>query len=235
MKLAPSKVKVENKWSPSQINNGDTEGYLLDRLEHNSVKDQTVITTGFAYGLPKLADNVALWLEGNVIANNLKEFSGDLSAVAAYNKQYFVGTKVLGNLQTRKLSEAHGFVAAEFENNFVYLNSNCLARKIKLGFSTPNIQYLQRLAGETQIELDENYQLKGTPTSNIAFSNKINDDTTLKVKFDISKDIHFHFSCIHKLSKNLSFTVGDSFNPLGLHKNSGKEIYNFGVSLEANL
>lgn len=235
MKLTPAKVKIEKKCFPAELNKGDAEGSFLGRLEHKTGKDCTDITAGFAYGMPKLADNAALWVEGNVVSNNCKEFAGDLSAVVGYNNQYFIGSKILANLKTQKLNEAHGFLAADFDKNFVYMNTNCLERKIKFGFSTPNVEYLERLAGETQIELDDKHQLKGTPTSTIALSHKVNDDSKIKVKFDITKDIHTHFSFIHKISKNLTLTVTDYCNPIGFFKNSGKETYKLGVSLEANL
>jgi hypothetical protein len=235
IKLTPSKVKIEKICTPAMVNDENTEGSFLGRLEHKTGKDYTDIAAGFSYGLPKLQDNVGLWFEGNVITNNLKSFAGDLSAVGALNNQWFVGTKVVGDLKAQKLSEAHGFVAVQVDNNFGFLLSNCLERKIKLGFWTQNIEYFSRVAAETNIELDDKYGLKGSPTSTVAFEHQLNDDSKLKVKFDIAKDIYTHFSFVHTINKNLQITITDECNPLGFFRNSGKEQYKLGVAFEANL
>jgi len=207
----------------------------LGRLEHKTGKDHTDITAGFTYGLPKLNESLGLWLEGNVITNNFSKFSGDLSAVAAFENQWFVGTKVLADLQTQKLNEAHGFVAVSVDNNFGFLLSNCLARKLRVGFWTPNVSYFSRVSAHTDLELDDKYALKGSPTSTIGFEHDYSEDSRIKAKFEVSDEIKAHFSFVHKLNKNLTLTITDSCNPLGFFRNQGKEKYELGVAFEASL
>jgi len=217
------------------LNEGDNEGYALGRLEHKTGKEYTDVTGGFTFGNPKLVDNAGLWVEGNVVSNNLKNYAAHGSWILGYENQWFVGSKVIANLHTQKLDEAHGFVAAKFNDSFAFFLTNCLARKFRVGFWTPNIQYLKRFQAETQFELDEKHQLKGSPTSTVAFTHKLNDDSAFKAKFDISKEVYAHFSFVHKINKNLQITLTDYANPLGFFRNSGKEQYKLGVSLEANL
>lgn len=236
LKLAPAKVKIEKKCNPEFINKDGTEGSFLGRVEHKVGKDSTDITAGFTYGLPKLAENAGLWLEGNLVTNNFKSVGGDLSAVLGLNNQYFIGGKVVGDITNQKLSEAHGFLAAYFENRIAYLSSNCLERKLRLGFSIPKFQVFDTFAAETEIELDDKYALKGTPISRVAYSYKVNSDSRLKVKLDISKDIFAHFSFIHKINNNLQISFTDYAKPLAFFSRKGdNSLYKLGISLEATL
>lgn len=236
MKLTPTKAKIEKKCKPEFLNGDDKEGQFLGRLEHSTAKDHTDITAGFTYGLPKLADGVSLHTEGNLTAHNsYKEVTGDLSAVFGYNNQFYLGTKVGADLKSQKLGEVHGLFGVHHDGNFAYFVSNCLARTMRFGFSTPHVQYLDKLAAEARLELDDKHKLKGDVTSAVALTHKINDDAKIKVKLDISKEVYAHFSLIHRINNNLTLTMTDYCNPMGFFKNSGKEGYKLGVSLEANL
>lgn len=217
------------------MNNDSTEATFLGRVEHKIGKEYTDVTAGFSYGLPKAADQVGVWFEGNVISNNLSTFTGDFSAVFGFDKQYFLGSKAVGDFKAQKVTEMHGFVAAKLADYFIFLSSNCYQRKIKIGFSTSSFEYFNKLYAETNIEFDDKYNFKGSPSSTVAFENKINDDTKFKTKIDISQDINVDLSFVHKISPTLQLTIGDYMNPLGFFKNPGENMYKLGVSLEANL
>ena len=235
LKASPSKAKLEFKANPPTMNDDSNQVTFVSSVEHKIGKEYTDLKAGFSYGLPKVADNAGLWIEGNAVTNNLTAHTGDISAVIGYQDQYFIGSKSVANLNTQKVTEMHGFLAAKVNESFMFLLSNCYERKIKLGLSTPKIDYFDKLSAESNIELDEKYQMKGSPTSTIAFEHKLNGDSKLKTKLDIAQDIYVNLSFVHKINPNLQITIGDSLNPLGLFKNSGKEVYKLGVALEATL
>lgn len=235
LKLAPSKVKIEKKWLLEKVYDPSTIGTFFGRLEHKVGKDSTDLTAGFQYAVPAFHEGIGIWTEANLVSNNLKSWAGDASAMVNLNHNIWIGSKLIGDLQSQKLNEAHGVLAANFDGNFAYLVSNCWERKVRLGFSTPAIQYFNKLAAETKIDLDEKYAIKGTPESTVAFSSKLNDDSALKVKFDITKDVHVHFSFVHRINKNLQITVTDHANPMGFFKNQGDAQYKLGIALEAAL
>ena len=233
LKLTPSKIKLENEYSPEQLNSGDSIGSLIAKLEHKIGGENPDITTGAKYGLPKLHDSAGLWLEGNLTYKKCKQLNGDISGLISVNNQFFVGSQIIGNLETRKSDEITGICAAKFDDNFVYLHANCLKHIIRLGLATPQISYINKISAEAKVDLDGKGPLTDRTTGQVAFDYPINNDSKLKFKFDISKNIYAHCSFIHKINENLKLTVTDSANPAGFFKNSAAEKYKLGLALEA--
>ena len=234
IKLAPSKIKIEKKCKPEQINDENTKGSFLGRLEHKVGSDKPDLTAGFTYALPKAHEDVGVWTEGNVTYKGLKDWAGDVSALFSFKNQFFVGSQITGNLQTRKVDKITGIVGAQFDDNFVYMHANCLDHVIRVGFSTKQIEHVGTFAAESEIKMKEQGPIQDRTTTKIAFDHKINDDSTFKMKLDVTKQVYAHLSFSHKINNNLKVTLMDHANPLGFFKNSAKESYRMGVALEGN-
>jgi hypothetical protein len=234
VKLTPSKIKVENKFKPSQINDENTKGSLLGRLDHKVGSDKPDLTAGFTYALPKAHEDAGAFFEGNVTYKGLKDWTGDISGLLSYKNQFFLGSQINGDLQTRKADKITGIFAAKLDDNFVYLHANCLEHVIRVGFSTQKIEHIGTFAAETEIKLREEGPIQDRTTGKIAFNHKLNDDTTLKIKLDVTKQVYVHMAFSHRINKNLMVTIMDHANPLGFFKNSAKENYRLGVALEGS-
>ena len=233
MKLTPSKINIENEFNPDQMNDENTIGGLVGKIEHHP-GSATSVTAGFKYGLPKFQEHFGLWFEGNAIWGNPNNWTGDVSAMIGVNDQYFVGTKIVSNLKTRKTDEITGIVATKFDDNFAYFHANCLEHKLRLGFSTPHVPEFTKVAAEAKIDLKGEGSLTDKTTSEVVLDKSLNDDTRFKMKLDLSKSLLAHFSFIHRINKNLTCTITDSVNPIGFFKNAGKEKYRIGVAFEAD-
>lgn len=234
IKLAPSKIKIEKKCKPSQINDENTKGSFLGKLEHKVGSDRPDLTAGFTYALPKAHEDVGVWTEGNVTFKGLKDWAGDVSALFSYNNKFFVGSQINSSLQTRKADKITGILAARFDDNFVYMHANCLDHVVRVGFSTKQIENIGTFAAESEIKLKEQGPIQDRTTTKIAFDHSFNQDSTLKVKLDVTKQVFAHLSFSHKINKNLKVTLMDHANPLGFFKNGAKESYRMGVALEGN-
>jgi hypothetical protein len=234
VKLTPAKIKVENKFKPSQINDENNKGSLIGRFEHKVGSDKPDLTGGFTYALPKAHEDAGAFFEGNVTFKGLKDWAGDISGLLSYRNQFFLGSSIKGSLQTRKADEITGVFGAKLDDNFVYLHANCLKHVIRVGFSTKMIEHIGTFAAETEIKLKDEGPIQDRTTGKIVFDHKLNDDSTLKVKLDISKQVYAHMSFSHKINKNLKVTLMDHANPLGFFKNSAKENYRLGVALEGS-
>jgi len=219
---------------PEQINTADAEGSFLGRLEHKTGNDKPDLTGGFTYGLPRLSDDVGAYFEGNVTYKGMQEWNGDLSAMFTYQNQFYLGSKITGCLKTRKASEITGIAAANIDGNFIYMHTNCLKNILRFGFSTKNVEHFGTLAAETEIALKEKGTLQDRTTTKVAFDHAITEDSTLKVKFDISKKVLLHTAFIHNINKNLKVTFSDTMNPIGFFTEPAKEKYSVGVALEGN-
>lgn len=234
MKLTPSKVKIEKAYNPEALNSATSAGSFFGRLEHKVGGGKPDITAGVTYALPSFHQDAGVWLEGNLTYKGCKEWAGDASALLSVRNQFFVGSQIKSNLQTKKADEIHGVAAVAFDNNFVYLHANCLKHIIRVGFTTPQIEYIGKLAAEAKIDLKQEGPLEDKTSSQVAFDYPINADTKLKFKFDITKKVYAHFSFIHVINQNLKFTFTDYCNPAGFFRNSGKEQYRLGMAFEAN-
>ena len=234
LKLTPSKIKFEKSCTPEQINDANTTGSFLGRVEHKVGSDKPDVTAGFTYARPKATDDVGAWFEGNVTYNGLKNFTGDISALFAFQNQFFIGSQIKGDLQTRKADEITGVVAAKLDGSFVYMHANCLNHIIRLGFSTTKVEQVGKLSAETEIKMKEKGPIQDRATTRVAFDHAITDDMSMKYKFDITKQLNAHFTFIHRINNNLRVTMTDNCDPLGFFKNPGSKKYNFGISFEGN-
>ena len=233
VKLTPSKIKIEKECRPDQVNNDTTTGSFLGKLEHTVGNDKPDITAGFTYGLPKVNDDIAAHFEGNATYKGMKEWAGDISGMLSYRNQFFLGSQITADLQTRKASEITGIAAADLDGNFLYLHANCLSHIIRVGFNTSQIERLGTFQAETEIALKEKGPLQDRTTTKVAFDYNINSDTRLKFKFDITRKVLAHMSFIHKLNDNLSITFTDTCNPLGFFKDRAQNDYRLGIALDA--
>ena len=233
-KLTPSKVKLEKSCVPDMVNSDGKKGSFLGRFEHKIGSDKPDLTAGFSYAIPKINDDVGIWTEGNVTYKGLKSWVGDISALVGFRNQFFVGSQITGDLQTRKSQEITGIVGANVDGNFVYFGANCLNHLVKVGFTTKKISYFSTLAAEAEVDLNQKGPIQDRTTSKVAVEYAGNSSTTMKVKFDITKKLLGHFTMKHKINDNLTLTMTDSVNPIGFFKNAGKEKYNLGLALEAN-
>lgn len=234
LKLTPSKIKVEKSCTPPQVNDDETKGSFLGRVEHKVGSDKPDVTAGFTYARPRATDDVGAWFEGNVTYKGLKNWTGDISGLFSFQNQFFIGSQIKGDLQTRKADEITGVVATRLDDSFVYLHANCLNHIIRLGFSTTKVDQIGKLSAETEVDLKAKGPIQDRSKARVAFDHKITDDMTMKYKFDISKEIDAHFSFIHKINNNLRVTMTDNCDPVGFFKNPGAKKYKFGISFEGN-
>lgn len=234
LKLTPSKVKIEKAFNPDSMNSATSAGSFLGRLEQKVGKGKPDVTAGLTYALPSFHQDAGAWLEGNLTYKDCKEWTGDASALLSIRNQFFVGSQIKGHLQTKKAQEITGVAAVAFDTNFVYLHANCLEHIIRFGFTTPQIQYIGKLAAEAKVRLNEKGPIEDKTSGLVAFDYPINPDTKLKLKFDITKKVFAHFSFIHQINRNLKLTFTDACNPAGFFRNSEKEQYRLGLAFEAN-
>lgn len=234
LKLTPSKLKVDNSYNLEQLNGVNNRGSVVGKIEHSIGKDKPNLTAGFTYAVPRLNEDVGAWLEGNITYKNCEKWTGDISALLSVRDQFFVGSKIVSNLHTKKADEITGVVGALFDTNFVYLNANCLNHVVRFGFSTYQVPHIGKFAAEAEIDLKEKGPIEDRTKSQIAFDYQINLDSRLKFKFDITKKVYGHFSFIHAINKNLTLTFTDYCSPMGFFKHSGKEKYKLGLALEAS-
>ena len=163
-----------------------------------------------------------------------KEVKGDIGGMLGFQEKFFIGSKIVGDLKTRKADEIRGVAAVKVDGNVAYFGANCLEHVVKLGFSTPHVQYLSKLAAEAKVDLKAAGSLKDNTKCRAAFEHDVNADSKLKVRFDITKTLMLHFSFIHKINSNLKFTFTDSLNPIGFFKNPGAEKYKYGLAFEGS-
>lgn len=234
LKLTPSKVKFENTHNLEQLNGVNQRGSVLGRIEHKIGDNRPDLTGGITYAVPRLNEDVGIWTEGNVTYKNCEKWMGDISALLSVRDQFFVGSKIVGNLQTKKSEEITGVVGALFNKNFLYLHANCLNHNIRFGFSTTDIPHLTKFAAEAELDLDKKGPIEDRMKSTVAFNYILNADSRLKFKFDITKKVYGHFSFIHKINNNLQLTFTDYCNPAGFFKNSAQEKYRLGLAFEAS-
>ena len=229
-KFAPTDVKLEKEIFPPEANKDGVVTSVLGRVEHTIGKDRPNLTLGFTHGAPKLHDSVGLWIQAYLTYTAAKDFKGDFAGMLGFQDKFFVGSKVIGDLKTRKADKIHGIAGAKFDGNFVYFGANCLEHVVRLGFSTPHVQYLSKLAAEAQVSLNEKGSFQDKTTCKAALEHQLNSDSKLKLRFDVTKKLMMHFSFSHKINSNLKFTFADSCNPIAFFKNPAAEKYRYGLA-----
>lgn len=234
IKLTPSKVKFDYTHNLAQLNGANQSGTVTGKVEHKIGDNRPDLTGGFTYAVPRINDDVGAWLEGNVTYKNCEKWTGDISALLSVRDQFFVGSKIVSNLQTKKADDITGVVGALFNRNFIYLHANCLKHVIRFGFSTTDVPHLTKLVAEAEMDLKEKGPIEDRTKATVAFDHLLNVDTRLKLKFDITKKVYAHFSLIHRINDNLRFTFTDYCNPVGFFKNGAQENYRLGLAFEAN-
>ena len=231
-KFTQKDVKLEKEFFPPEANKDGVITSVVGKIEHTIGSDRPNFTLGFTHGAPKLHDSVGLWLQGYLTYTTAKEVKGDFGGVLGFQDRFFIGSKIIGDLKTRKADKIHGVAAAKFDGNFAYFGANCLEHIVRLGFSTPHVQYLSKLAAEAQVNLNEKGSFQDKTTCKAALEHQINSDSKMKMRFDITKSLMVHFSFTHKINSNLKFTFADSLNPIAFFKNPGSEKYRYGLAFE---
>lgn len=231
-KFSVADVKIEKEFFPPEANKDGVITSVVGKFEHKIGKERPGFTLGFTHGAPKLHDSVGLWLQGYLTYTAAKEVKGDLAGMLGFQDKFFIGSKIIGDLKTRKAENIHGIAAVKVDGNFAYFGANCLEHIVKLGFSTPHVQHLSKLAAEAQVNLNEKGSFQDKTTCRAAFEHEINSDSKMKMRFDITKTLMVHFSFTHKINSNLKFTFADSVNPIAFFKNPGSEKYRYGLAFE---
>lgn len=234
MSFTTKDFKFEKETAIDQLTSDDAVTKISGKLEHKIGKDVPDFTLGLTYANAKIQESVGFWGQSYWTYTGSKDLKGRHNALLAYQNKYFIGSQIHADYKTKKAEQIHGVVGAKLDGNFVYFGANCLEHMIRVGFSTPHVQYLNKLAAEAQVNLKGEGSIQDKTTAKVGFSHKLNDDSELKVKFDVTKDLLLHFSYIHKVNDNLKFTFSDVTNPLGFFKSSVKERYRLGFAFEAN-
>ncbi len=234
LRITPERFFLEKECKPDRFNNGDNSFSLVHSFTHHPLKNCFMASYGFKYGIPKLHDSLGVFLSGNANWCNTCDWTGDFAAMLALNDKFFVGSKIVTNMKTKKTEEITGISAADLDGHYAYLHTDCLKHKMRVGLSSTKVEHFTKVAGEAQIDLDNKGSFQDKTTANVAFDYPLNKDTRIKMKFDLAKNIFAHFSFIHKISKHHQITVTDYANPVGFFTNPAKEKYVVGVAFEAN-
>lgn len=84
------------------------------------------------------------------------------------------------------------------------------------------------------MRLREKGELYEKSDAKVAFDHNVGEDGRVKIKLDLAKTLFANVSYIHKINKNLKFTISDAFAPFGFFKGGDKERYRLGFAVEAN-